>query len=74
MWTRRAGGARSGRDDRANHHVSHVVVKDGHVFTRKDVAVPIDAVETVSEQGIRLTLSKQEIEDLPQVNFRHRRH
>ena len=50
-----------------NHHVSHVLLQEGHIWGRKVVAIPISAVERIDD-GIRLTLTKAEIEALPPVN------
>jgi sporulation protein YlmC with PRC-barrel domain len=58
--------------DSANHHASHVLLKEGHLFGRKEVAIPISAVQTVDELGIRLSLSKREVEALPDVAVRRR--
>ena len=40
-----------------NHHVSHVLLQEGHLWGRKVVAIPIGAVRGI-EDGIRLTLTK----------------
>jgi hypothetical protein len=53
-----------------DHHVTHVLLKEGHLWGRKDVAIPIGAV-TGAEAGIRLNLSKQQVEDLPSVAIDH---
>ncbi len=50
-----------------NHHVTHILLQEGHIWGRKEVAIPIRAVATI-EGGIRLTLTKKEIEDLPPVD------
>ena len=57
--------------DGATRHVSHVLLKEGHLFGRKEVAVPIAAVASVTNDGIRLSMSKHEVSDLPAVDFRH---
>jgi hypothetical protein len=49
-----------------DHRVTHVLLRDGHLWGRKEVAIPISAV-TGAEAGIRLNLSKQQVEDLPPV-------
>jgi sporulation protein YlmC with PRC-barrel domain len=54
---------------RSDHRASHIVLKTGHLFGRKDVAIPIGAVKAVSEQGITLSLSKHEVDVLPAVEF-----
>jgi hypothetical protein len=46
--------------------VTHVLLQEGHPWGRKEVAIPIGAVTGV-EAGILLSLSKQEVEDLPPV-------
>jgi sporulation protein YlmC with PRC-barrel domain len=57
--------------DGTTRHVSHVLLKEGHLFGRKEVAVPIEAVASVTEEGIRLSMTKHEVSHLPAVDFRH---
>lgn len=52
--------------DPADHHVTHVLLEEGHLWGKKDVAIPIGAVTGV-EDGIRVSLSKAEIVALPAV-------
>jgi sporulation protein YlmC with PRC-barrel domain len=52
--------------DRDSRRVSHVLLAEGHLWGRKEVAIPMSAVTSV-ENGIKLRLSKQEIADLPPV-------
>jgi sporulation protein YlmC with PRC-barrel domain len=54
--------------DPRTHHVTHILLQEGHLWGRKEVSIPITAVTSV-ENGIRLNLSKQEIEDLPPVDI-----
>lgn len=49
------------------HHVTHVLLQEGHLFGRKDVAIPISAVTADHHDGIHLSLSKRQVEDLPPV-------
>ena len=48
-------------DDR---RVTHVLLREGHLWGRKKVAIPISAV-TGAAAGIRLNLTKKQVEDLP---------
>jgi sporulation protein YlmC with PRC-barrel domain len=50
----------------ANRHVTHVLLQEGHLWGRKEVAIPIGAVTTI-EDGIVLNLTKQDVQDLPAV-------
>ena len=53
-----------------NHHVSHVLLQEGHVFGRRQVVVPIGAVTEVIN-GVQLNLTMQQVENLPPVNIDH---
>jgi sporulation protein YlmC with PRC-barrel domain len=52
--------------DSAQGHVTHVLLQEGHLWGRKQVAIPIGTVEKI-DQGITVTLTKHEIEALPAV-------
>ena len=55
--------------DGGNHHVSHIVLKEGHLFGRKQVAIPIAAVKSVDETGVALSIPRHEVDDLPAVDL-----
>ena len=50
--------------DPGDHRVTHVLLQEGHLWGRKEVAIPVSAVTGV-EQGIRLNMTKKQLEDLP---------
>jgi sporulation protein YlmC with PRC-barrel domain len=52
--------------DPSDNHVTHVLLREGHIWGRKEVAIPISAVTGV-DNGIRLNITKQQVEDLPPV-------
>ena len=54
--------------DPGSHRVTHVLLQEGHLWGRKDVAIPIGAVTRV-DIGIRVDLSKQQVGDLPPVDI-----
>jgi sporulation protein YlmC with PRC-barrel domain len=56
--------------DPRNHHVSHVLLQEGHVFGRREVAIPIGAV-TGTVDAVQLNITKQQVENLPPVNIDH---
>jgi len=56
--------------DRDSRHVTHVLLQEGHLWGRKEVAIPISAVASTSD-GIRLRISKQVVQDLPPVDVDH---
>ena len=53
-----------------SHHVSHVLLQEGHLFGRREVAIPIGAVTGVVD-GVQLNITKQQAESLPLVNIDH---
>ena len=50
--------------DSDDHRVTHVLLEEGHLWGRKKVSIPASAVIGV-ENGIRLSLTKKQVEDLP---------
>ena len=44
--------------------MTHVLLQEGHLWGRKEVSIPISAVTSVND-GIRLNLTKKQVEDLP---------
>ena len=56
--------------DPRNHHVTHVLLQEGHLWGRREVAIPIHAVASTGD-GIRLKITKQEVRDLPPVDVDH---
>ena len=47
-----------------DQRVTHVLLGEGHLWGRREVAIPVSAV-TGAEDGIRLNITKKQVEDLP---------
>lgn len=56
--------------DPGSHHVTHVLLEEGHLWGRKEVAIPISSVTRVDDV-IRLTIDKRQVQDLPPVDVDH---
>lgn len=54
--------------DPADHHVTHVLLDEGHLWGKKRVAIPIGAVTSVDD-GVQLNLSKEAVGNLPPVDL-----
>ena len=52
--------------DSARGHVTHLLLQEGHLWGRKQVAIPIGTVEKIGED-ITVKLTKHEIEALPAI-------
>jgi sporulation protein YlmC with PRC-barrel domain len=46
-------------------HITHFVLERGHLWGRREVTVPIGAVESVASDVVTVKLSKDEVGDLP---------
>lgn len=53
--------------DPSDHQVTHVLLDEGHLWGKKEVSIPISAVTGVDDDGVRLSLTRAEIADLPPV-------
>jgi sporulation protein YlmC with PRC-barrel domain len=56
--------------DPRSRHVTHVLLQEGHLWGRKEVAIPIGAVARVDD-GVRLRIARQDVQDLPPVDIDH---
>jgi sporulation protein YlmC with PRC-barrel domain len=56
--------------DPSDHHVTHFLLQEGHLWGQKRVAIPIGSVARTGD-GVRLTLTKDEVRDLPPLDVRH---
>jgi hypothetical protein len=49
--------------------VTHVLLQHGHLWGKRDVAVPIGAVDEVLDDQVLLRLSKDQVRDLPPLKL-----
>lgn len=54
--------------DPKDHHVTHVLLEMGHLWGKKEIAIPIGAVKDVAADGVMLNLTRDEVRDLPPVD------
>jgi sporulation protein YlmC with PRC-barrel domain len=57
--------------DPKDHHVTHVLIEEGHLWGKKEIAIPIGAVKDVAVDGVRLNLTRDEVRDLSPVDLAH---
>ena len=55
--------------DPRDHHVTHLLLQEGHLWGKKQVAIPIGAVTHVDVDDIRVNLTRDQIRDLPPVDL-----
>jgi sporulation protein YlmC with PRC-barrel domain len=64
------GQLRGLRIDPRGGQVTHVLVKEGHLGTRKNVAIPYEMV-TGFDDGIQLAVTKEQVRNLPPADTGH---
>ena len=64
------GHLRALRIDPGSRQVTHVLIREGPVWDRKDVAIPA-ALVAGFDDGIRLSITRQQVRDLPQASIDH---
>jgi hypothetical protein len=50
--------------DPADHSVTHVLLGEGHLWGRREIAIPVSAVASLDD-GIRLNITKKQVAELP---------
>jgi sporulation protein YlmC with PRC-barrel domain len=55
-----------------NGHITHLVMREGHLWGQKDVIIPLSAMGDTREDTVFLKLDKQQIESLPTFPVRRR--
>lgn len=46
-------------------HITHLVMREGHLWGQKDVIIPLSAIGDIDVDTVFLNLDKQQIESLP---------
>ena len=52
--------------------ITHLILREGHLWGQKEVAVPVARIDGFRDGAVFLTLSKQEIAELPSIAMRRR--
>src|SRR5271157_170303 len=46
-------------------HITHLVLRDRHIFSRRDITIPISQIDRADEDNIYLKLDRHSVEGLP---------
>jgi sporulation protein YlmC with PRC-barrel domain len=58
--------------DRRSEHITHLVMREGHLWGTKDIAIPVSDIVRMDEDTVYLRLDKASIEALPAIPMRRR--
>jgi uncharacterized protein YrrD len=53
--------------DKASGGITHLILTEGHLWGKKEVSIPVDQIKSMEADGVKLKLSKIEVEALPQI-------
>ncbi len=56
--------------DPANGHITHLVLREGHLWGQKDVTIPVSQIDRIEEDTVYLKLDKHSIGALPAIPIR----
>lgn len=56
--------------DPKTEHITHLVLRQGHLWGRKDVTIPISQIDRIEEDTVYLKLDKAGTETLPAISIR----
>jgi sporulation protein YlmC with PRC-barrel domain len=59
--------------DSQDGKITHLILREGHLFGHRDVAIPVSQIDHLAEETIHLKLNKKGVEDLPEIKI-DRRH
>ena len=55
--------------DPATRQVTHVLLDEGHLWGRKQVAIPLSEIRAIGQGRVEVSLTRDEIRDLPPVEL-----
>ena len=55
--------------DPSNRHVTEFLLERGHLWGHRTICIPIGAVDRVADDDVRLSLTKDQVRDLPPVEL-----
>ena len=58
--------------DPHNNHITHLILREGHLWGKKDVTIPVSEIDQISDEAVLLTLDKKAIAHLPTVPLRRK--
>ena len=53
--------------DPKNDSITHLVLREGHLWGKRDVTIPVSDIENITDNAIYLKLDKRSLEKLPTV-------
>jgi sporulation protein YlmC with PRC-barrel domain len=59
--------------DPANGQITHLVLREGHLWGHRDVTIPVSEIDHIEQDRVYLNLDKQAVGELPSIPIRRAR-
>jgi sporulation protein YlmC with PRC-barrel domain len=59
--------------DPVDTHITHLVLREGHLWGQKNVTIPVSQIDRIQEDTVYLKLDKHSVEALPAIPIRRRK-
>jgi sporulation protein YlmC with PRC-barrel domain len=56
--------------DPTNMHITHLVLREGHLWGQKDVTIPVSEIDRIDKDVVHLKLDRHSVEKLPGIPVR----
>jgi uncharacterized protein YrrD len=54
--------------DPENDVITHLVLREGHLWGKKDITIPVSEIKEITEEAVYLKLDKKTLEKLPAIS------
>jgi sporulation protein YlmC with PRC-barrel domain len=58
--------------DPASEHITHLVLREGHLWGKKDVTIPVSRIDHMDENNVYLKIDAASVEKLPAISLRRK--
>jgi sporulation protein YlmC with PRC-barrel domain len=53
--------------DRQSEHITHLVMREGHLWGQRDVTIPVSYIKRIDDDAVYLNIDKASVAELPVV-------
>lgn len=58
--------------DSSGEHISHLIIKEGHLWSKKEIAIPVSEIDHIEKDTVYIKLNKDQVANLPSLPVQRR--
>ncbi|MEJ2484428.1 MAG: PRC-barrel domain-containing protein [Anaerolineales bacterium] len=58
--------------DSSGEHISHLIIKEGHLWNKKEIGIPVSEIDHIEKDTIYIKLNKDQVANLPSLPVKRR--